>query len=366
MDKPIKAFHGGAFFGAIGESLRTLDRANEVISADVLDAWYDPSPKVLAAISDYLPFLIKTSPPTHGDGLREVISQVRGVDVSQILLGAGTSSLMFLALQRLIKPGDRVLTLDPTYGEYAHIVENVIGADLVRFPLMPFTFDPNLDELIAACQKVDVAILVNPNSPTGRMIDIAGLTMLFERCPTTQFWIDETYIDFPSCVTGRCLSVEKCVSQFENIIVAKSMSKFYGLSGLRLGYLVANTKMVEEWERFSPPWSVGLIAQLAGIEALLDEEYYQLKAIETRILADDLIRGLEELEFQTTPTVANFVMACKTDQGAGELCRKMAEKSVFIRDANNLSPLFGDRWVRIAVKDATTQRRLLETLSSCL
>jgi histidinol-phosphate/aromatic aminotransferase/cobyric acid decarboxylase-like protein len=89
------AGHGGNFFRAIGLDFRTLSRSREVIGADVLDAWFDPSPRVLAALREYLPFLLRTSPPTHAEGLVETIAEVRGLDAASIVPGAGSSSLIF-------------------------------------------------------------------------------------------------------------------------------------------------------------------------------------------------------------------------------------------------------------------------------
>ncbi|MFM9873550.1 MAG: pyridoxal phosphate-dependent aminotransferase [Fimbriimonadaceae bacterium] len=366
MEKPTKAVHGGAFFGAIGESLRTLERADQVISADVLDAWYDPSPRVLAAIEAHLPFLIRTSPPTHGDGLREVIAKVRGIQPENILLGSGTSSLMFLTLPRLIKPGDRVLVLDPSYGEYAHIIENVIGAELVRFELPFPDLEPNLAELITAAKNVDFVILVNPNSPTGQVIDSVAINYMACECPGTQFWIDETYIDFYSNQFGRSLSLESSVEHAPNLIVSKSMSKYYGLSGLRVGYLVAHSKFISDWERFSPPWSVGLMGQMGAIEALLDEDYYIARSAETREFRCELANGLAEFGWHVVPSVTNYLMAQLPEGGVGHLCERLAEQNIFIRNCDSLSPRFNDDWVRIAVKDRATNTRMVAAIRQSL
>lgn len=362
---PKHAFHGGAFFGAIGESLRTLERASSVVSADVLDAWYDPSPKVISAISAHLPFLVKTSPPTHGEGLREVIATERGVPIAQVLPGAGTSSLMFMAFPRLIGPNDNVLVLDPSYGEYAHLVQNVVGArDLSRFVLPEkLGFAADIEELAHAARQVRLAVIVNPNSPTGTLIGSEGLCRVIECCPETTFWVDETYIDFPSYCDGQSQSLEWFVSRYPNLVVAKSMSKFYSLSGLRVGYLVASEARISEWERVSPPWSVGLIGQLAAIEALLDKDYYQRRALETQELAAELSAGLSDLGYEPVPTKANFVLVKKPDGGVANLVGKLAEQELFIRDANNLSPRFEDHWLRIAVKAREEQSRLLSAMA---
>jgi histidinol-phosphate/aromatic aminotransferase/cobyric acid decarboxylase-like protein len=85
----------------------------------VLDAWFPPSPKVLAALTDYLPWLLRTSPPTGCEGLIETIAEVRGIRRENILPGAGSSDLIFRALRQWITPTSHALILDPTYSEYA-------------------------------------------------------------------------------------------------------------------------------------------------------------------------------------------------------------------------------------------------------
>jgi len=366
MDKPTKAVHGGAFFGAIGESLRSLDRADQIISADVLDAWYDPSPRVLSAISRHLPFLIKTSPPTHGDGLREVIADTRGLRPENILLGSGTSSLMFLAMPKLIGPEDRVLVLDPSYGEYVHIVDNVIGAELIRFELPLPDFELDESALIESAKEVQFVVLVNPNSPTGQAIPLGSIQRVVAACPQTTFWIDETYIDFYSNELGESASCELLVGQFSNLIVSKSMSKYYGLSGLRVGYLVANAKLVSEWERFSPPWSVGLIGQLAAIEALSNPDYYVDQSRLTREFRDEMKAGLTEFGWHVVPSVTNYLMAQVPDGGVQVLCDQLADQGVFVRNCDSLSPRFQDGWLRIAVKDRETNHRMLAAIRQAL
>jgi histidinol-phosphate/aromatic aminotransferase/cobyric acid decarboxylase-like protein len=92
------AFHGGKSFEAIGEDFQSLKRGVEVIRGDVLDAWFDPSPKVLQKLREFLPFLVKSSPPADGKGLVESISRARGIPHECVLIGAGSSDLIFTCL----------------------------------------------------------------------------------------------------------------------------------------------------------------------------------------------------------------------------------------------------------------------------
>ena len=98
-DTPAACYHGGKFFEAVGDEFQTLERLDSVINADVLDAWFPPSPKAVAAIEQHLPQILRTSPPTGCEGLIRTIARVRGVRPECILPGAGSSDLIFLALR---------------------------------------------------------------------------------------------------------------------------------------------------------------------------------------------------------------------------------------------------------------------------
>src|SRR5690606_4196264 len=101
-----------------------LSRVANCINADVLDAWFDPSPKVVAKLQEHLPWIIKTSPPTHCEGLLEALAGKLDVSSGNLLAGAGSSDLIFMAMPRLLNAGSKALTLDPTYGEYLHMFEH--------------------------------------------------------------------------------------------------------------------------------------------------------------------------------------------------------------------------------------------------
>ncbi len=359
------AVHGGAFFDAIGVDFATLERRSEIVNADVLDAWYDPAPGVVNTIQAHLAWLIKTSPPTHGEGLRTAIAEARGVNEDQLVLGAGSSSLMFLALQRLLKPGARVVVLDPTYGEYAHLAGSVLGAQIVRSKLLPQNdFQPDLETVIRDCEGADLVALVNPNSPNGAFVGtefISGL--LDELSPKTTLWIDETYIDYAPAGS----SAEPLVAKHKNLIVCKSMSKYYGISGLRLGYLVCPSDLAAAWESVSPPWSVSLIGQVAAVAALADASYYKAMTEKTRELRAELVSELKRLPgVQVFPSITNFVLMRLDKAIAGEVCRGTEADGVFLRNCDSLSSSFQGHYIRTAVKDRPDNERIVAALTKQL
>ncbi len=358
---PNHACHGGASFEAIGVTFDSLDSRGGIVDADVLDAWYDPAPGVISSLSAHLAWLVKTSPPTHADGLRKVLAEARGLKPEQILLGGGTSFLMFLALPRLLPPKPKVLILDPCYGEYPHLIEEVLGGQMIRLPLQPEAdFDPDINDLIRLSEGADMVILVNPNSPTGRVISLDEMLRLAESLrPEQKLWIDETYIDFAPGVP----TFEPHLPAFPNVIISKSLSKYYALSGLRIGCLEMEPSLVEELSRFSPPWSVGLPAQLAAVEALRAPTWYQQRVLETRALRDEMADQLSQLPgVSVVPSSTNFLLLHLHQGGAARTAEEARTRNVFLRDCSSLTHHLKDRLIRSAVKDQASNQKIVEAL----
>jgi histidinol-phosphate/aromatic aminotransferase/cobyric acid decarboxylase-like protein/GNAT superfamily N-acetyltransferase len=361
--RPAPCFHGGAFFSAIGEKFDHLERSHHIINADVLDAWFPPAPGVLAALHEHLPWLLRTSPPTGCDGLVETIAHARGVAPANILPGAGSSDLIFRALRHWLTPKSHALILDPTYGEYAHVLEKVVGCTVDRLTLSREDgYAVDSARLAAALNDgYDLVVLVNPNSPTGRHLPRAELECLLRRLPPrTRVWVDETYVEY----AGPGESLEPFAAQSENVIVCKSMSKVYALSGVRAAYLCAGPHQLEALRAITPPWAVSLPAQVAAVRALEDPAYYAARYTETAMLRESLAAGLRAFGWDVLPGIANFLLCHLPASGpdAETVLQRARPHGLFVRNAATMSPRLGSRTLRLAVKDAATNQRMLEIL----
>lgn len=361
-------YHGGAFFDAVGDEFDALDRLTTVISADVLDAWFPPSPRVLTAMYAYLPLLVRTSPPTSCAGLARAIARVQGVDSGNILCGGGSSDLIFLALTRWLTSASRVLILDPMYGEYAHVLEQVIGCRVGRLVLSlasNYRFDPErLVERLRA-NRYDLVILVNPNSPAGQHTPREALEWAIEHArPATRIWIDETYVDY----VGSGESLERFAATRDGVVVCKSMSKVYALSGLRVGYLCGSQRTIDALRGHNPPWAVGLVGQVAAVAALEDRAYYKTRWTETHTLRRELALRLRDLGIDVVPGVANFLMCHLPADGpdAATIVRAVRDRDLFLREIGGMGRSLSEHAIRIAVKDAATNARMLGILADVL
>jgi len=364
FDTPAPCYHGGKFFEAVGDEFQTLERLDSIINADVLDAWFPPAPSAIAAIQQQVPRILRTSPPTGCAGLIRAIAHARGIRPECILPGAGSSDLIFLALRHWLAAGSRVLILDPSYGEYAHVLEHVVGCHVDRLLLQraeQYRLDPDRLEMCLA-GEYDLIVLVNPNSPTGQHVPREALEkVLCQAPPATRVWVDETYVDY----AGPGQSLEQFAARSENVIVCKSMSKTYALSGARAAYLCAGAHQMESLRPLTPPWAVSLPAQIAAVKALEDPGYYAAKYVETHALRQQLAEALKPLKWEIVPSVTNFLLCHLLENGpdAETLLTRCREHGLFLRNVSSMGTLLGNRAVRIAVKDAATNRRMVEILA---
>jgi histidinol-phosphate/aromatic aminotransferase/cobyric acid decarboxylase-like protein len=361
-------FHGGAFWDAVGEDFDRLDRAESVISADVLDAWFPPAPGVVAALRDRLPWLLQTSPPTHAEGLVRAIARARGVPPEAVLPGAGSSALIFLALRHWLTPAARALVLDPTYGEYAHVLDQVVGCRVGRLPLWRADGYALSPARLASALRTpyDLVVLVNPNSPTGRHVPRAELEAVLREVPSqTRVWMDEAYGEY----AGPGESLERFAAGSRNVVVCKSLSKVYALSGARAAYLCGPPELIAELRALTPPYAVSLPAQVAAVAALADPDYYAERWAETRDLRAGLVAGLAGLGLtDAVPGVANFVLVHLPADGpdAATVVERCRGEGLFLRDAGTMGSRLGPRALRVAVKDGGTNRRIVEIIGEAL
>ena len=202
--------------------------------------------------------------------------------------------------------------------------------------------------------------------PTGRHVPGAELAAALAKAPaSTRVWIDETSVDY----AGPNESLERFAAASENVIVSKSMSKVYALSGLRAAYLCAPPRIVEELKELTPPWAVSLPAQIAAIEALRDTKYYAARWAETHSLRAELVEALSaRLRMEIVPSVTNFIF-CRLPQDAPSAtatCARCRTRGLYLRDASGMSPRCGTHAVRIAVKDRETNRKVVEILGEVI
>lgn len=325
----IRSTHGGSAF----ETCDDIPIEKRWISADVLDAWFTlPTYEV----NEYM---IRSSPPTECKQLVEKIHKERKIPYERsVVVGSGSSDLIFRSIPLWVEKNHRVLTLKPTYSEYPHVIKNVVGC--VNFnEVEESNFENELKTKVW-----DWVILVNPNSPTGTWFE--NIEEIVKDNPNVNFWIDETYID----LSGKRSIETLCC---DNLYVCKSMSKSYGLSGMRVGYITgpAQSYLMYRLKLHTPPWCVSYPAQVMACRALDNHEYYINMWEKTREYKRHIIHKIEKFCTANEGTVNFYTINLDKPN---ELYEYMKTQNIYIRVIDN--------GVRIAVRNESDNEQIINAL----
>lgn len=292
--------------------------------------------------------------------LREAIAASFSLLPEQVVCGNGSTELLY-ALPRALGIPHAVIPV-PAYIDYAAAAARA-GMKITTFPLnadQGFSVDwPEVEQKLTGTEMV---IVGQPGNPSGVMVDPAALLAVADRHSSTFFVVDEAFADFGAdyqtlAAHGR-----------PNIIVLRSMTKFYAIPGLRLGYALGPTPIVDRIFSNLPPWSVGHLVQAAGIAVLNDRAYAEKTRTEVAQLRENLHHELSNLRaFTVFPSAANYLLARVEKQpfDARQLARKLLTHRIAIRVCDNYEGL-DQRYFRVAVRTARENRQLLNTLAFLL
>lgn len=316
---------------------------------------YGPPPGVMEAwrgadVSRY--------PDPEAWQLREALAQELGVALGQVLVGNGSVELLWLTALGYLEPGNRVLVLGPTFGEY-QVVAQIAGAQM--YPVLADPQRAFVPDLAAVYRALAIyqprAVFVcNPNNPTGVFLASEGLRELAGAHLDTLFVVDEAYLPFlaegASSIDGGLL---------ENMVTLRSMTKDCAIPGLRLGYAVAPEAVLEVLGAVQPPWSVSAPAQAAGLAALQEKEHLRRSL---RLLDDDkayLASALAALGVEVCPSAASFFLV-KVGCGA-DFRQALLQEGCCVRDCAS----FGlPEYVRIGVRTRPECQRLVSAVAEVL
>lgn len=208
-------------------------------------------------------------PDSKCTNLRKNIAVKYSCNESNIIVGNGSNELFYL-IPRALKP-EKGIILQPTFSEFKDALSSVnvevieIINDDNKFPMI------NINDSRLKSIRDGMVFLCNPNNPTGQLISKGEILKLVKSNPKRLIVVDEAFIDFVE--DEDKYSVIKEAPLMDNLIVVRSLTKFYGFPGLRLGYLVACESIINNLLRFKEPWTVNVLAQIAGYVAINDKEF---------------------------------------------------------------------------------------------
>ncbi|HMP03339.1 MAG TPA: histidinol-phosphate transaminase [Gemmatales bacterium] len=277
---------------------------------------YPPSPRVIEAIKEALVGdRLRKYPEPTGRHFRLTAARVLGVDPEGILVGNGSDELLTILVRALVPDGGTLAAPTPSYLLYATLAA-IQGA---RLAAVPFSSDWRLDPRTVPL-AAHLTIIPNPNSPSGTLIPPEELASW-----PTPLVMDEAYVDFASA-NGLGL-----LSRSPRLIVTRSMSKSYGLAGMRFGFAVADPRVIHELLKVKDSYNCDALSQVAAAAALEDQAYFQ--ATRQRILATRarLESLLMELGFEVTPSQANFVWSQHPARPAWSIFEGLRERRILVR-----------------------------------
>ena len=301
---------------------------------------------------------IEQYPDSQATELRQRLSERLGVAPENILVGSGTTELIRLIALTYFRQGDPVLLLEPTYGDY-EVACRLAGARPVKHRAREKdNFSPKIEEVVDIIRKRHPrgVFICNPNNPTGKYLSRREIETVMEAMEDSLLILDEAYVAF----------VETSWNPFDltergNVVVLRSMTKDYGLPGLRLGYAVARREIIDSLRPVLPPWNVNAIAQKVGVDVLEKEEYLRQSLRQIREAKQFLTDELSRLGFKVLPSDAHYFLVKVGN--APECRRSLLRKGILVRDGTS----FGlKEYIRIAPRTMPECRRLIEAIGSIL
>ena len=263
-----------------------------------------PSPKAQEAIRNCLN-RVHYYPDGGGYYLRQKLAEIQGLEMDQIILGAGSTDLIELVGKTFLSAADEAITSESAFYMYKLAVEDM-GAALVQVPMREMTFD--LAAIgHAVTRRTKVIYLGNPNNPTGTMFAAADLDRLLDALPPRVLVVlDEAYFEYVQR-TDYSHSVDY-VREGRNILVLRTFSKVHGLAGVRLGYGMGHRELIESLNRIRSPFNASSLAQAAGMAALDDHEHIA-RSVESNTREMKFVtEELTLLGVRYTPAVGNFLL----------------------------------------------------------
>ncbi|HEY7328442.1 MAG TPA: histidinol-phosphate transaminase [Gemmataceae bacterium] len=312
---------------------------------------HGPSPTVRDAIARTP---LDHYPDNEALALRAVLAEHLGVSSKCILVGNGSSELIWLAALAFLRPSDRALVLGPTYAEYARMAALMGARSKIHLAQEKNQFAlslPEIHETVGSWQP-RLVFLCNPNNPTGTVLDSEVIAYLANKHPHTLFIVDESYFAFATGLDSAA-NVKR-----ENVLAVRAMTKDHALAGLRLGYAVGKEEWLSSMARMRPPWSVSALAQAAGIAALRDGEHLRRSLQLLNRAKGALTDALTELGIEVLPSAVHFLLV-RVGNGAA-IRRALLHKGILVRDCAS----FGlPEYIRICTRRPEENARLVAALA---
>jgi histidinol-phosphate aminotransferase len=312
---------------------------------------YGPSPRIWDAMRG-VP--IGRHPDPRAGRLCNALAEMQNVSARQLIVGNGSVDLIHHLAVAYLRAGDRVLIAAPTFGEYAASAA-IMGAEVFAWCALPENdFAVDVDALLtqARVSHPRLIFLCNPNNPTGIYLSCDVIERVLRACSDSLLVLDEAFVRFVSNAWDA-----RELLRYDNLLILRSLTKDYALTGLRVGYAMASPSIIESLEKVQPPWSVNTLAQAAAIAALRDEQHLRDSLFVLARAKSDLVGDLTRLGWCVIPSAAHFFLM--QVPSASEFARRLRERKIVVRDGTSWGL---PRFVRIAARKPEENARLVRVI----
>ena len=293
-------------------------------------------------------------PDPQQSSVKAVLAKNKGLNTNQILLGNGSDQVLDLLFRPFCEPKeDNVISLPPTYGMYGVLanINNVEHKEIV----LSEAFQPKVEAILkAVTPKTKIIFLCSPNNPTGNLFTTESVTTILENFNGFVV-IDEAYIDF----SDKASWLAK-LDQYPNLIITQTLSKAYGLAGIRLGICYGSAEVIAVLNKIKPPYNVNELTQQRALERLKDQSKIESEISSIIAQRDDLLKVLNEVCFveKIYPSEANFILA-KVDN-ANKRYDELIGKGIVIR--NRTTQPLCENCLRLTIGTEAENKKLIETI----
>ncbi len=318
-----------------------------------------PSPRVISAIKKNFK-LISEYPDPYSRELKNAIMEYTGVDKECVVVGNGANELIHLFAAAFVKKGDKVVIPVPTFFEYEFSCDKNSG-DINYVELNDFAFNKELI-MDAINKESKLLFLCNPNNPSGILAHQKDVEAVLEHAynNNTLVMLDECFIDFVDDPQKN--SFLSAFKNYENLVVLRTLTKGFGLAGLRVGYCLANKKISWVLDKTKVPWSVNALAQKAAVAALGDiahlDKTRSLIKREKKYLLENIAKMKQYKPYRSD---TNFFLIKLADIDSPLLQEQLLKKNILVRDCSTFTAL-GTDFIRVAVQRHKANTLLVKAL----
>ncbi|MDQ3806648.1 MAG: histidinol-phosphate aminotransferase family protein [Thermoproteota archaeon] len=316
--------------------------------------------KAIAAIKMNANSIACNYPDPECRQLKRSLSRYLGIDEEWISVGNGAIEVIYWFVQATLAKG-RVVIPAPTFCEY-ELASQKAGAEVTFVPL--HDLELNAHEVIEKARGADAIFLCNPNNPTGILATPQIMKIIENVDSSTRILLDECFIELADNPNTNMM-IER-LSKFDNLVILRSLTKSFGLAGLRVGYSVCNPTLAKKLSANRIPWNVNGIAQVAGVAALLERSSYLSKARalikrERKFLHD----GINKLKsFRPIRSDSNYFLVQLQGRNSTQFRDRLLKKTgVLVRDCSTFTGM-GTQYIRLAVKMHRENTLLLKALET--